>query len=97
MVKAIILFIVLYIMYLIFDFLIKKIAHYETRRYRKYIEKQTVFIFIKKPTITAIIKKIYWKDIVNPRMILEVKYPSGSLCTLRTTVNEFNILWKEII
>ena len=84
-------------MYLISDFFIKKIAHYEARQYLKHIEKQTVFKFVKKPTITAIIKKIYWKDVVNPRIILEVKYPSGSLCTLRTTVNEFNILWKEIM
>ena len=67
----------------------------EMKRYSDYIHNGTIFICKESPDITCSIDYIYWDDIINSRIRLNVKYPSGSTCSLLTTTGAFDDVWEE--
>lgn len=65
--------------------------------FEKYINNKTIFYAIEKPSITCVISHIFWENLLNPKMILIVTYPSKAKCNLTTTMEEFKLIWKKII
>ena len=72
------------------------VVHYETERFRSYIDNKTTFYCKESPEITCVIDTVNWDDILNARMQLKVTYPSGNTCSLLTTTGAFDEIWKEI-
>lgn len=70
-------------------------SNYEIERYRNYIKNRTKFVCKESPDITCTIEYIYWDDIENNRMVLNVTYPAGYTNSLLTTVRAFNDIWEE--
>lgn len=70
-------------------------AKYEIERYRNYISNRTKFVCKESPDITCTIEYIYWDDIENNRMVLNVTYAAGYTSSLLTTIEAFNDIWEE--
>lgn len=70
-------------------------AKYEIERYRNYISNKTKFVCKESPDITCTIDYIYWDDIENNRMVLNVTYTAGYTSRLLTTIKVFNEIWEE--
>lgn len=70
-------------------------AKYEIERYRNYISNRTKFVCKESPDITCTIDYIYWDDIENNRMVLNVTYTAGYTSSLLTTMGAFNDIWEE--
>jgi hypothetical protein len=70
-------------------------ANYEIERYRNYISNKTKFVCKESPDITCTIDYIYWDDIENNRMVLNVTYMAGYTSSLLTTMGAFNEIWEE--
>lgn len=70
-------------------------AKYEIERYRNYISNKTKFVCKESPDITCTIDYIYWDDIENNRMVLNVTYAEGYTSGLLTTMGAFNDIWEE--
>jgi hypothetical protein len=70
-------------------------AKYEIERYRNYISNRTKFVCKESPDITCTIDYIYWDDIENNRMVLNVTYTAGYTSRLLTTIRVFNEIWEE--
>lgn len=70
-------------------------AKYEIERYRNYINNKTKFVCKESPDITCTIDYIYWDDIENNRMVLNVTYTAGYTSSLLTTMGAFNDIWEE--
>jgi hypothetical protein len=70
-------------------------AEYEIEMYRDYINNRTKFVCKESPDITCTIDYIYWDDIENNRMVLNVTYTSGYTSNLLTTMEAFNEIWEE--
>jgi hypothetical protein len=60
----------------------------------QYMEYKTVFYNKRNPFVKCTIEKIYWQDIFNNRVILNITYQSGHKCMLETTTNELFSLWE---
>lgn len=67
----------------------------EIDRYRSYISNRTKFVCKESPDITCTIDYIYWDDIEDKRMVLNVTYPAGYTSSLLTTIGAFNNIWEE--
>lgn len=67
----------------------------EIDRYRNYINNRTKFVCKESPDITCTIEYIYWDDIENNRMVLNVTYAAGYTSSLLTTIGAFNDIWEE--
>ena len=67
----------------------------EIERYRNYINNRTKFICKESPDITCTIDYIYWDDIENNRLVLNVTYAAGYTSSLLTTMGAFNDIWEE--
>ena len=67
----------------------------EIKTLSEYMENKTVFFNIDNNRITCIISDIYFSDYFNPRLVLDVIYPSGSKIKLLTTLSEFYNLWEK--
>jgi hypothetical protein len=70
-------------------------AKYEIERYRNYINNRTKFVCKESPDITCTIDYIYWDDIENNRLVLNVTYTAGYTSSLLTTIGAFNDVWEE--
>lgn len=70
-------------------------AKSEIERYRNYISNRTRFLCKESPDITCTIDYIYWDDIENNRIVLNVTYTTGYTSSLLTTIGEFNDIWEE--
>ena len=80
---------------LVFMFGIMYYEHYmNMKNLAQHMEYKTVFFNKRKPSVTCTIEKIYWKDLINPRIILNITYQSGNKTMLETTTNELFNLWE---
>lgn len=70
-------------------------AKSEIEKYRNYINNRTKFVCKESPDITCTIDYIYWDDIENYRMVLNVTYTEGYTTSLLTTMGAFNNIWEE--
>lgn len=74
-------------------FIIKILIEIEKRKYDNYIINNIKFNHKDRKEIQCIIKHIHWEDKFNPRIVINVFYPSGNQTLLLTTLSEFNKLW----
>lgn len=74
---------------------ITAVIKYEIDKYRNYITNKTKFVCKESPDITCTIDYIYWDDIENNRMSINVTYPEGYTSNLLTTIEVFNDIWEE--
>ena len=86
---------VLVLVMLIYGMTMATAAKYENDRYRNYISNRTKFVCKESPDITCTIDYIYWDDIENNRMVLNVTYTTGYTSSLLTTMGAFNDIWEE--
>lgn len=66
----------------------------KTRKYGNYIINSTRFFCKKSPGITCQVLAIY-DGFINARILIRVKYPSGNICTVLTTMAAFDNIWFE--
>jgi hypothetical protein len=86
---------ILVILICVISMTITAAVKYEIERYRNYINNRTKFVCKESPDITCTIDYIYWEDIENIRMVLNVTYPEGYTSSLLTTIGIFNYIWEE--
>lgn len=86
---------VLVLLILIYGITMASAAQDENDRYRNYISNRTKFVCKESPDITCTIDYIYWDDIENNRMVLNVTYTTGYTSSLLTTIGAFNDIWEE--
>ena len=86
---------VLVLLILIYGITMASAAQDENDRYRNYIKNRTKFVCKESPDITCTIDYIYWDDIENNRMVLNVTYAEGYTSGLLTTMGAFNNIWEE--
>ena len=86
---------VLVLLILIYGITMASTAQDENDRYRNYISNRTKFVCKESPDITCTIDYIYWDDIENNRMVLNVTYTTGYTSSLLTTIGAFNDIWEE--
>jgi hypothetical protein len=86
---------VLVLLILIYGMTMASAAQDENDRYRNYIKNRTKFVCKESPDITCTIDYIYWDDIENNRMVLNVTYTTGYTSSLLTTIGAFNDIWEE--
>lgn len=60
----------------------------------QYMDDKIVFYNKRNPLVKCVIEKIYWQDLINPRVILNVTYQSGHKSLLETTAHGLLDLWE---
>ena len=86
---------ILVLIILIYGMTMTTATNNKNDRYRNYINNRTKFVCKESPDITCTIDYIYWDDIENNRMVLNVTYAPGYTSSLLTTMGAFNDIWEE--